>query len=168
MRSGRVQASCIADDGRRYYCTHTFDTRMDAEGWLHQERKLIDRGEWTPPEMPVKHLRYVTLADYCAEWMAHRDLSPTTRAVYEDLLRLRIVNHLGDEMLQAITPAVIRAWWVKLGKDTPVRNAHAYRVLVSIFNTAIQDKLIKENPVRCRTLTACPAPAMSSRLPRLN
>ena len=110
MRSGRIQASYIADDGRRYYCPHTFDARIDAEGWLQAEHKLIDRGEWTPPEMRAKQITYVTLREYADEWLAHRDLSPKTRATYRDLLRLRILDGLGDEMLQAITPAMVRAW----------------------------------------------------------
>lgn len=45
MRNGSVQASYIADDGRRYYATHTFETRVDAEGWLANERKLIELGD---------------------------------------------------------------------------------------------------------------------------
>ena len=117
------------------YCPHTFDTRMDAEGWLQAERKLIERDEWTPPEIRAKAVGYVTLRDYAEQWLAHRDLAPTTRSVYRNVLRLRINNHLGDELLQAITPAMIRAWWVGLPKDTRGRNAHAYRVLYSIFNT---------------------------------
>jgi integrase len=151
MRSGRVQASYVADDGRRYYCPHTFDTRMDAEGWLQAERKLIDRGEWTPPEIRAKQVTYVTLRQYAEQWLAHRDLSPKTRAVYRDLLRLRIIPHLADEMLQAVTPAMVRAWWVGLGKETPARNTHAYRVLRTIFNTAIEDKLLKENPYQIKS-----------------
>jgi integrase len=158
MRSGRTQASYIADDGRRYYCPHTFDTRMDAEGWLQAEHKLIDRGEWTPPEMRAKQVTYVTVREYAEQWLALRDLSPTTRATYEDLLRLRIVNHLGDEMLQAVTPAMIRAWWIGLSKETRGRNALAYRVLFSIFNTAIEDKLIKENPCQIKSAGRAPKP----------
>jgi hypothetical protein len=50
MRSGRVQASYVYDDGRRYFATHTYDNRTDAEGWLANERKLIELGEWSPPE----------------------------------------------------------------------------------------------------------------------
>jgi hypothetical protein len=34
MRNGRVQASYVYDDGRRYYATHTYDSRTDAgDGW---------------------------------------------------------------------------------------------------------------------------------------
>jgi hypothetical protein len=50
MRNGRVQASYVYDDGKRYYATHTYDNRTDAEGWLANERKLIELGEWSPPE----------------------------------------------------------------------------------------------------------------------
>ena len=158
MRSGRIQASYVADDGRRYYCPHTFDTRMDAEGWLQGERKLIERDEWKPPEMRAKALGYITLGDYTVQWLANRDLAPTTHSVYRNVLRLRINNHLGDELLQAITPAMIRAWWVGLLKDTRGRNAHAYRVLYSIFNTAIEDKLLKENPCQIKSAGRPPKP----------
>jgi hypothetical protein len=133
---------------------------MDAEGWLHQERKLLDRAEWTPPEMRARTNAYVTLREYADEWLALRDLSPKTRASYRDLLRLRILPGLGHEMLQAITPAMVRAWWVKL-PETPTRNAMAYRVLTSICATAIEDKLLKENPAKSRRRAVTPAPAMS-------
>lgn len=103
-------------------------------------------------------MTYQTLRQYAEQWLAHRDLSPKTRATYRDLFRLRIIPHLGDEMLQAVTPAMIRAWWVGLGKETPERNAHAYRVLKSIFSTAIEDKLIKENPCQIKSAGRPPKP----------
>jgi integrase len=53
---------------------------------------------------------------------------------------------------------MIRAWWVGLGKETPGRNAHAYKVLRSIFNTAIEDKLIKENPCQIKSAGGAPKP----------
>src|ERR1700739_361505 len=158
MRSGRIQASYVADDGRRYYCPHTFDSRMDAEGWLQAERKLVERDEWTPPEMRAKATGYITLAEYTGQWLAHRDLSPKTHATNSDLLWLRINNHLGDELLQAITPNMIRAWWIGLPKGTRSRNSHAYRVLYSIFDTAIEDKLIKENPCQIKSAGRPPKP----------
>jgi integrase len=73
-------------------------------------------------------------------------------------LRGRINNHLGDELLQAVTPATVRAWWVGLPKDTRARNAHAYRVLYSIFSTAIEDKLIKQNPCQIKSAGRSPKP----------
>jgi len=38
MRNGRIQASYVYDDGRRYYAPHTFDSRRDAQGWLANEQ----------------------------------------------------------------------------------------------------------------------------------
>ena len=35
-------------DGTRH--SRTFATKMDAEAWLADERSLIDRDEWTPPQ----------------------------------------------------------------------------------------------------------------------
>jgi hypothetical protein len=111
MRSGRIQASYIADDGRRYYCPHTFDARMDALGWLNAERRLIQQAEWTPPELRAKTATFMTLGEYIdQEWLPQRSLSPKTRATYRELFRLRIIPHLGDEYLPAITPQMVRNW----------------------------------------------------------
>jgi integrase len=161
MRNGRVQASYITDDGHRYYATHTYDTRMDAEGWLSNERKLINLGEWTPPESraAAKTVRSITLREYAEKWLAERDLAPKTRALYRELLDSRILGPtLGDEMLRAVTPAMVRAWWVDLGKKTPTRNTHAYQLLKAIFNTAREEKAVTENPCQIKTAGRPPKP----------
>jgi integrase len=156
MRSGRVQASYIADDGRRYYCPHTFDTRTDAEGWLANEKKLIDMGEWTPPGVRAQAVAGISLREYSAQWMAQRKLTPKTRHLYEGLLTSRILPQLGAEGLKSITPATVRSWWVGL-PDTPTRNNQAYRLLRAMFNTAIEDKLVRENPCQIKSAKQ-PAP----------
>jgi integrase len=160
MRNGSVQASYIADDGRRYYSTHTFETRMDAEGWLANERKLIELGGWSPPESraAAKAVAGITVHEYAEKWLPQRDLTPKTHALYRDLLKSRIYPSLGDEMLAAVTPATVRAWWVGLGKKTPTSNTHAYQLLRAIFNTAREDKLITENPCQIKTAGKPPKP----------
>ena len=126
MRNGRIQASY--SNGRRYYSPHTNDSRMDAEGWLANERRLIELGEWTPPETraTAKAVSSLTVGEYAEQWLPQRDLAPKTAALYQQLLDGRILPVLGDAMLRAITPATVRAWWVGLGKETPTRNTHAY------------------------------------------
>ena len=37
------------NQGTRYTALQTFDAKGDAWGWLDRERRLIDRGDWTPP-----------------------------------------------------------------------------------------------------------------------
>ena len=161
MRNGRIQASYIAENGCRYYATHTYDTRLDAEGWLANERKLIELGEWTPPESraTAKAIATVTVREYADRWLAERDLAPKTRALYRELLESRILPLLGDEMVCAVTPATVRAWWVGLGKKkTPTRNTHAYQLLKTIFNTAHEDRAVAENPCQIKTAGRPPKP----------
>jgi integrase len=148
MRSGRVQASYVHSDGVRYYSLNTYESKMDAEGWLASERRLIEMDTWTPPEAraAAKVIAGTTVRQHATQWMEHRDLTPKTRALYEQLLDGRILPVLGDEVLRAVTPATIRAWWVGLGKATPTRNTHAYQLVKAMFNTAVHDKMIIENP----------------------
>jgi integrase len=162
MRNGNTQASYTTDDGRRYYAPHTYDTRMDAERWLSGERKLIDLGEWTPPESraAAKAVQGITLREYANKWLGERDLAPKTRHLYREVLDSRILPQLGDETMQAITPADIRAWWVALSaeKKTPTRNTHAYQILKTIFNTARDDKAVAENPCQIKSAAKPPKP----------
>jgi integrase len=160
MRNGSVQASYIANDGRRYYAIRPFETRLDAEGWLANERKFIELGGWSPPEAraAAKVTEGVTVREYAEKWLPQRDLTPKTHALYRDLLKSQIYPGLGEEMLRAITPATVRAWWVGLGKTTPTRNTHAYQLLRAIFNTAREDKLITENPCQIKAAGKPPKP----------
>ena len=161
MRNGRIQASYIYDgDGRRYYAIHTYDSKMDAEGWLANERKLIELAQWSPPESRAKlqALAGVTLREYADQWMEHRDLTPKTRSLYTRLLNSRILPELRNETLRAVTPAKVRAWWVGLGKETPTSNTQAYQLLKAIYNTAVEDKAATENPCQIKSAGKPPKP----------
>lgn len=161
LRSGYIQASYVHDDGHRYYAPRTFDARTDAEGWLANERKIIDRGDWTPPKdrEADRAIRAITVREYANTWLTQRDLASKTRHLYRELLDNRILPDLGDQMMRAVTPADVRAWWVALGaeKKTPTRNAHAYQLLKTIFNTAVrEDKVITENPCQIKSAAKPP------------
>ncbi|OBG89401.1 integrase [Mycobacterium sp. E802] len=162
LRSGQLQASYVHTDGRRYYAPNTFTAKMDAEGWLSNERKLIELGEWTPPEdrLAAKSVQSITVREYAAKWLSERDLAPKTRHLYGELLDSRILPTLGDEMMRALTPADIRAWWVGLNaeKKTPTRNTHTYQLLRAIFNTARDDKVVTENPCQIKSAAKPPKP----------
>lgn len=163
QRSGRIQASYICPlDGQRYNALHTYDSKTDAEGWLAAERKLIELGEWTPPAERAKRQEAagVTLREYADYWMKHRDLTPKTEALYTRLLKTRILPDLGTEILRAVTPATVRSWWTELGKryKTPTSNTQAYQLLKAIFNTALEDKVVTENPCQIKTAGKPPKP----------
>ncbi|MCZ4550985.1 hypothetical protein [Gordonia rubripertincta] len=49
LPSKKFQARYVhGADLARYTAPTTFTAKIDAEGWLAQERKLIENGEWTP------------------------------------------------------------------------------------------------------------------------
>lgn len=150
LPSGRYQASYIDPRGTetRYNAPHTFDAKLDAEGWLAGERRLMQLGEWTPPdERTVKQAAaHTTFKAYSDEWLKERDLAPTTRVLYRSLLDLRLLPDLGDEYIVEITPKVVRAWWSARDRSTPTRNRHAYRLLRTILASAVDDHLVAENP----------------------
>ena len=155
LPSGRWQASYLdpAGSGVRYTAPHTFDAKIDAEGWLSGERRLIELGGWKPPSerAETKAAALVKFRDFADQWLAERSLTPKTKALYRDLLDSRILPVLGDEYLTDLTPALIRTWHAGLGSKTPTRTAHSYQVLRTILNTAVDDGLIAENPAKIKS-----------------
>ncbi|UJD20873.1 tyrosine integrase [Mycobacterium phage Zimmer] len=151
QRSGRVQASYInPQDGIRYYALQTYDNRMDAEAWLAGEKRLIDMETWTPPEVraKMKAASSITVEEYTRKWLVERDLADGTRDLYRGHAERRIYPALGETPVVEMTPAVVRAWWAGQGNKYPTARRHAYNVLRAVMNTAVEDKILSENPCR--------------------
>lgn len=173
LPSGNIRASYTADDGCVYFATRTFDSKIDAEGWLAHERRLLDRGEWTPPQAraALKKSAGMTLREYAWRWMDakhrlesqilnDRPLRPKTHALYTRLLDSRILPDLGDELLTAITPERVNKWWGWLGDEhsTPTSNAQAYQLLKAIYSTAVEERAARENPCQHKKAGKPPKP----------
>ena len=58
LTSGRYRPRYTGPDLKRHSAPFTFDTKLDAEAWLVDERRLIQSGEWLPPS----HRRQTTSA----------------------------------------------------------------------------------------------------------
>ena len=146
LPSGRWQAVHTGVDGVKRSAGRTFDTKMDAGGWLRTQADDVTRGHWEPPE--ARKATQGTLEAYAAPWLAGRDLTPRTRALYADLLAKVINPELGQSRLEKITPATIKAWYATLNAGTPTRRAHAYALVRTILGTAAADDLIPANPCK--------------------
>ena len=158
LPSDRWQASYVGPDHRRHTGPTTWTHRTDAEAWLGVERRLIEGAAWTPPadrrraETTAEQL----LGDYAATVIKRRatrsrnPLRPTTRAHYEQTLRLAILPTLGDLPITSITRADIAAWYDSLDPARATRRGHAYDLLRSILAEAVDDGLLPENPCRLR------------------
>jgi len=134
--------------------------KMDAEAWLASEYRIIERDEWTPPEVRAE-FRYqpgTTVAEYAEEWMAShkrrdgRPLKARTVEHYRSLLRLRILPHLGGTSMRSLTEERVSHWFeIELPRDTPVANAHAYALLSEILRAASKKDPAVAPPVIVRT-----------------
>jgi integrase len=147
LPSGRWQAAYSAPDGSRVTAPKTFAKQGDAEAWLVDRRREIDRGLWNPDARDVARTRFDT---YAQRWLTNRDLRPRTRDGYAYILQRHLLPAFGDRQLASITPQSVRDWHSTLLPDKPTMRSHCYRLLRAILNTAVTDELIPANPCRIR------------------
>lgn len=163
LASGRHQAVYTGPDLLRHVAPTTFQAKIDAEGWLHEERKLIEANEWSPPKHRAEKARAVaTTPDfetYARKWIAKRrtdkgePLRASTRANYEATLEHHLVPTFGRMRLRDITKGAVRRWYedtLEGNGDTPRANSKAYGLLRAIMNSAVDEDLIEASPVHIR------------------
>ena len=148
LPSGRYRARYTGPDANRHSAPLTFVARIDAEGWLVEQERLISRGEWRPPARQVRETP-LRLGEYAAVVVGRRRLRPATVALYSKLLRLAILPTWADRPLGEITTAEISAWYSGMRK-TPTQQANAYGLLKSIFKEAVDEGLLEVNPCRVK------------------
>jgi len=154
--SGRWQASYPGPDGKLYKAPETFAAKVDAEGWLTDRRREIDRELWSPPatttQKKAKRAAEVKFGDYAKRWVENRTvrgrpLRPRTREHYESLLEDHIYPTFKEKAVRDITMESVDRWYAKTATDAPTVRAHAYSLLRTILETARKrDRLIDVNP----------------------
>ncbi|GGO28938.1 putative prophage phiRv2 integrase [Microbispora rosea subsp. aerata] len=148
LPSGRFQARYPGPDGVDRPAPTTFATKREADIWLTKKEAEIHSGDWLNPDRGK-----VSFKEYGAAWVDERPgLRPKTVQLYEGLLRLHLVPTFGNQAVNEIREAHVRKWRKSLldGGVGPVTVAKAYRLLKAIFNTAIDDGLIKSNPCKIK------------------
>lgn len=158
LPSGRVQASYIGPDLKRYIAPHTFEAAVDAEAWLGAERHLLTMTpeEWVPPKQRrSKSAGGVTLAEYAPGAVERRrvkgePLRPRTRALYLSLLDRVILPEFGHQTLRQITPAAVADWYESLPRTKPTQRAHAYSLLRTVLGQAVEEGHLSDNPCKVR------------------
>jgi integrase len=154
LPSGRYQAAYVGPDGKLHIGKSTFGARDDAESWLSDRRKEIDRDLWNPgAAKAAKRKPSVTFRAYSERWLETRrvkgrSLRPRTKAHYLRLLELHVWPSLGNKQVRSITPDMVDRWYEHTAVDTPTTRAHCYSLLRAIFESACtgRDRLIELNP----------------------
>ncbi|WP_067973551.1 tyrosine-type recombinase/integrase [Nocardiopsis trehalosi] len=143
LASGRFQARYRGPDGRLRSAPATFAAKKAAQRWLTLKEAEIARGDWFDPDAGA-----LLFHDYAVEWMEQRDLTRKTESTYEVLIRRHLDPTFGDMLLRDINEAHVRKWRSERLKMKKARSQvpKAYRLLRAILNTAVRDKLIRENP----------------------
>lgn len=154
LPSGRYRARYTGPDGSRHSAPITFVARIDAEGWLVDQERMISRGEWEPPARQVRevHEAPLLLGEYAATVVARRRIRPGTAALYAKLLRLTILPAFAKRPLGEITAAEVSTWYAGM-RGTPTQQANAYGLLKSIFKEAVEERLVEVSPCRVKAGT---------------
>ena len=154
LPSGRYRARYTGPDGSRHSAPITFVARIDAEGWLVDQERMISRGEWEPPARQVREVPEapLLLGEYAATVVARRRIRPGTAALYAKLLRLTILPAFAKRPLVEITAAEISTWYSGM-RSTPTQQANAYGLLKSIFKEAVEERLVEVSPCRVKAGT---------------
>ena len=163
LTSGRYQGIYTGPDLLRHMAPTTFTAKIDVEGWLHEERKLIEANEWSPPKYRAEKARATQLVPdfetYATKWIAKRrtdkgePLRASTRAGYVTTLRIHLVPVFGKMRLRDITKGAVRKWYDETqdgSADSPRATSKSYGLLRAIMNTAVDDDLIEASPVHIR------------------
>lgn len=160
-RSGRWSASYVGPDGQRHRAPMTYEKRADADGWLHDERRALERDSrgiapWTAPaeRHTQRWMQGEVLSVYGKRWIAERTLKPTSRALYESKFAHHIEPALGEIPVRALTADRVRSWWASLDSAYPRSNAQCYNLLRAICGTAVKDGVLAANPCQIERTSA--------------
>ncbi len=144
----------------------TFSTFKLADDWLLDEQRLIERDEWTPPAArraakdAVDAANALTFGTYADRWIEQRQvrgraLKDRTREGYRALLDRQLGPFKDTPIVGIERPAVV-AWFHALDAEKATVRGHAYALFRSIMASAVEDKLIPENPVHIKGAGAKP------------
>lgn len=151
LRSGRHQASYVAG-GARHLAPVTFLTKGDAAAWLDMRHAEILEHRWKPA--PPADPSQVEFKTYGQKWIDTRDLGAKTRAEYQRMFDGPRLAHFHPFTLDAITPAMVKAWFEAQDANHPTARKRAYELLRAILTTASQPDEDTDDPP---LLTANPA-----------
>ena len=146
LPSGRLQASYLNDAGIRVTAPTTFETRIDADAWLHRQKEAMDRGDHRDPKAGRE-----TFKAYAERWLLETKMTPRTRADYRRHLDRFLIPTFGAQSLVSITPAQVKTWHATLCPGKPSMRSHVYGTLRTITLAAVNDSKLQSSPCRIKS-----------------
>jgi site-specific recombinase XerD len=137
----RYQARWVDPDGRE--CSKIFSRRTDAEDKIKEvEHSKLD-GSY------IDHKNPTTVAQYAKQWSTTRPHRSTTATRVKSMIDNHIAGtRLGGRRLSAVRTSEVQAWVTERSQTlSPGTVRLVVQTLRSIFNAAVQDRLLARNPV---------------------
>jgi hypothetical protein len=140
LSSGRFQARYLGPDSKEHTGPQTFDTRKEAQTFLHDINVEIRRETWRNPDLGAETFaywadRYMRLQE---QKVRAGKRAPRTVEGYASLLRRHLLPAFGGLPLKEITPTQVDRWHAKL----KVSRKRAYSLMSGIMSWAVSRDLI--------------------------
>lgn len=151
LPSGKWQATVRLPNGKKI--TRTDPLKRVVAEWGKGEETRIARGEWRD-----QRLGRVTYEEWRDRWVAARVVEPETARRDKGVL----ANHLNPQWagwrVPTITRIEVQGWVKRMQADGVGAHAvrHAYNLLSSMLNAAVDEQIISETPCRRIDLPATP------------
>lgn len=149
LPSKRWQVRYTGPDGIRHTAPRTFAYRVDADTYVAEKRREINRETWDADGQPER----ITFGAYAERWLTNRQVAgqpikARTREHYQNILDDHLLDTFGPRQVAAIKPKDVREWYEATLTDRPTLRSHAYSLLRTIMASAVNDELIDANPCR--------------------
>jgi integrase len=146
LPSNKYQASFISPTGKRIYAPCTFENKSMAELFLQKNKMKIELGEWTEPKIIDKNKQNQSFVKYATNFIDNKNIRDTSKRQYCFLLKNHINNYFNKYQVTEITDEIVNSWYKQLPQDQLTLKRHAYTLLSSIFNNAVENEIINKNP----------------------
>jgi integrase len=133
----------------------TFSRAKDADSAAAAQEVLVKTGQWVDPDLVIADKPTPTFRWYVDKaWWPNRRLELSTRATYDQMLRLYLLPRFGDTLLPDIVRSDIQTWLTVLKEDKnlkPYYVAQCYKLLQTILAaktgvSAVRDGYLAHNP----------------------
>jgi integrase len=151
----RYRVRYIDPDGREKSRSFPDRQKKQAEDFLISIENDKREGRYIDPKAAR-----VTFRVQAENWLKGQSDDPATREVLRSRLRSQILPHLGDLPIGKISPSTIRDWLGEIEDQADNYKVVLFSVVTGVMDSAVDDKLIRDNPCKAKTIRRPTSPAV--------
>lgn len=151
----RYKVRYIDPDGQEKSKTFPDRQKKQAEDFLISVENDKREGRYIDPR--AARVKFRAQAE---NWIKGQSDDPATREVLRSRLRSKILPHLGDLPIGKINPSTIRDWLAEIEDQADNYKVVLFSLVTGVMDSAIDDKLIRENPCKAKTIRRPTSPAV--------